>query len=110
NQFSGCDGFGVNPIYVAELVAAFVVVDIDQKLTLKAVDTSSLNAVALKQNGCIVSAVNMPSLLDPVDKREMLIHARHAIVQNDIGLLAHLAQNFTARKSGADSVTIGARM
>ena len=60
-----------------------------RKLILQSLQARALNAVALQDDGGFVVAVDAVGLDNFVSKRQRLVNTRHAIVQNDLGLLAH---------------------
>src|SRR5579859_6751619 len=66
-----------------------------------------MNTVAFQNNCRFVGAEHAIRLYDFVSEGERAVDAGNAVVQDDIGLLAHGAQNLTASQRGTDGVAIG---
>jgi hypothetical protein len=101
---------GIDPIYVREGATAYVVIDADEEAILQTFETRAMNAVAFQNDGGLVSTSDPVGLDNFVGEGKRTINARNAVVQNDIGLLAHGPQDLAAGKGGANGVTIGTRV
>jgi hypothetical protein len=81
-------------------------INVYKEMIVETLQASSLNAVALKKDGRVITSVYTLRLDDAVCEWELLIDARDPITEYRIDLLAHASQNFAARKRGTNRVTI----
>src|SRR6185437_3152 len=96
DEFSRRHRGWVNPVDVGKVFAAFVVINVDQELLFQAFKPGALDVIAFKKNGGVVPSGDAITFGNPIGEWEVLINARHTVVQNDINLLAQLAQKLAA--------------
>ena len=70
-----------------------------RKLILQAGQAGTLDAVTFENDGGFVVAIDAVGADDSVGEGQRLIDARNAVVQDNLGVLAHQAQNLGAGQS-----------
>src|SRR5580700_3461073 len=93
NHLRSGNRFRIDPVHIGKGPAADVMVNVDQKTVFQTLETGTLNTVALQNNGSFVIAFDANGAYNRVGKRQWLINARHPVMQNDIGVLAHGSQD-----------------
>src|ERR1700722_16225277 len=106
NQLSGSHYAGVDPVDVSKITPCGVVIDINEKTSFQAFETSAPYAVTLQHDDGIIRRHRV-SMNRAVRKRKVLVNARNAVVHHDIGLFTHDPQNLTESQSRADSIPVG---
>ena len=96
DHFRGGDGVRIDPVDIGEGSSADVVVDADENTILETFEASAMNAVAFQNDRRLVTAHDAARMHDLIGKREGAVDAGDAIVQNNIGVLAHGAQHLAA--------------
>src|SRR5208337_2070132 len=111
DHFRGGHGVRINPVHVGKRTSADMMVDADQKPVLQPLEPRAVNAVALQNNRRIVTAHNLARLHHLVGERQRTVNARDAVVQYNVGVLAHGAQHLAAgqRRSYGVAVRTGVR-
>ncbi len=70
-----------------------MVIDADEEAVFQAFQASALNTLALQNDGGFVLSVYPLRLDHSVGEGQPLIDTWNALAQDDIGFLAHVAQN-----------------
>ena len=97
---------GIDPVDVGERTSADMMIDADQKAIFETVEAGAMDAVALKNDRGLVAASDAAGLHHFIRKWKRPVDAGYAVVQHDVGLLAHRAQNLAAGERRTDSVAI----
>src|SRR5581483_1666211 len=108
NHLGGRRSMKNNTVDMRERTAADMVIDADQEMTFQAFEPRAVDAVTLENNGGLVAAGDAVSLHDLIGKWKRAVDARNAVVQHDIGVLAHGAQTLAASQRGTDRVAVRA--
>ena len=69
-----------------------------------------MNAVAFKNNGCLVAAGDSIRVYDLISKGERAIDTRDRVMEHDIGVFTHRAQDLAAGERRPDGVSVGTGM
>jgi len=87
-----------------------MVIDADQKLIFQSLKPGAMDAVTFQYDGGFIPAGHTVCLHNLIGKRQGAINAGDSVVQNDIRLLAHFAQNLAAGERRSDGIAIGTRV
>src|SRR5262249_27324541 len=87
DQFPGGNRLRLDPIHVREVLAAKVMIDVDQEAILEPFEPRALNAVAFEQDRGIVIAIHPFRMTCSFGKWKLLINPRNSTVQKYFGLL-----------------------
>src|SRR5580765_4567905 len=105
-QLANTGSFTVNPVEVAELLSAGVVVDIDNEELLQAAQLGTFQPVALPHDDCVVRSMHAHCAPNPVGSWKLAIDIVNSVGRHKISSLAHLLKQHTHRQRRSDSVTI----
>ncbi len=82
-------------------------IDADEKAILETFEARAMDAVALENNRGLVIAVHAIGLQDLIGEGQGAVDSGNAVVQHDVGLLAHGAQDLAAGEGRSDRIAIG---
>jgi hypothetical protein len=87
-----------------------MVIDADQESIFQSLKPRAMDTVTLQNDRSFISACHTVCLHNLISEGQRSIDAGNSIVQNDIGLLSHFAQDLAAGKGRSDGVTVGTRV
>ena len=96
DHFRSGNRLRVNPIDVSKLSPTQVMINVDEKLLLQPLQPGALDAVTFQDDGSIVISVHPIRFHHGIGKGQRLVDAWNTVVQNNIGVFAHGAQNLAA--------------
>ena len=82
-------------------------VNADQNPVFQTFEARAMNAVAFQNDCRFVTSRDATGLHHLIGKRKRTVDARNTVVQNNIGLLAHGAQNLAAGERRPHGIAVG---
>ena len=82
-------------------------IDVDQEIALQALQAGAGQAVTLEDHCRVVAAVHMSGMDDALGMGKRPVDNGNRVAEDDVGALAHEAQDLGQRERGAYSVAIG---
>ncbi len=107
NHFRRGHGMGIDPVHMRKRTPADMMVDADQEPIFQPLEPGAVNAVTLQNDRRLVVAQHAAGLHNLIGERKRTVDARDAIVQHNIGMLAHRAQNLAAGQRRSDRIAVG---